>query len=101
MDLALCYSIVKELMRIEIGSQVRDVESRKIILNYARVGVFFMTTVVLFPPNTEAETFLNATDISIAGGVLTFCWRAEGGGDTGMKKFRTTVPFTVQEEIGG
>jgi hypothetical protein len=99
-------------MRIEIGSQVRDVESRKIILNYAfdepigqwivfRVGVFFMTTVVLFPPNTEAETFLNATDISIAGGVLTFCWRAEGGGDTGMKKFRTTVPFTVQEEIGG
>jgi hypothetical protein len=58
-----------------------------------------MTTVVLFPPNDPSEPFENVTDVNInnASGLLTFYWR--DGGQT--KKFQTTVPYTVREEIAG
>jgi hypothetical protein len=59
-----------------------------------------MTTVILFTPNDASEEFTNVTDISInsASGVLTFyVWDNDQKG----RKFQTTVPYTVREEVGG
>lgn len=57
-----------------------------------------MTIVILFPPSDPSEEFSNVTDVQINGttGVLTFYVAEEGKG----RKFQTTVPYTVREEIG-
>jgi hypothetical protein len=58
-----------------------------------------MTTVILFPPNDASEEFKNVSDVNINSnnGLLTFYAPIEGKG----RKFQTTVPYTVREEIGG
>jgi hypothetical protein len=60
-----------------------------------------MADVILFPPNGPSEEFRNVTNVNInnTNGVLTFY--QPRAGDNKDLKFRTTVPFTVREEIAG
>jgi hypothetical protein len=58
-----------------------------------------MADVVLFKPE-KAEEYKNVTDVHIKDGVLTFYYQPHSGMTKGIK-IQTTVPFTVEEEIGG
>jgi len=58
-----------------------------------------MSDIVLFKPE-KAEEYKNVHDIHITDGVLTFYWQPHSGMTKGVK-IQTTVPFVVQEEIGG
>lgn len=58
-----------------------------------------MSDVVLFKP-LKAEEYKNVTDVHIEDGVLTFYYQPQTGVTKGIK-IQTTVPFTVEDEIGG
>jgi hypothetical protein len=48
----------------------------------------------------QAEEYENAHDVSIENGVLTFYYEPDTS-SLGGKKITTSVPFFIEEEIGG
>lgn len=59
-----------------------------------------MTTITLYKPGGEVlGRFKSPTDVEFKNGALTFYWTKETSGVT--KKVVTTVPFMIQEDIGG
>jgi hypothetical protein len=53
-------------------------------------------TLTVFPTG-KPQQYLNVSNITVAGGVLTFNWAVTGG--NGSKKVTTNAPFVIEEDV--
>ena len=53
-------------------------------------------TLTVFPTG-KPQQYLNVSNITVEGGVLTFYWTVAGG--YGSKKVKTNAPFVIEEDV--
>ena len=53
-------------------------------------------TLTVFPTG-KPQQYLNVSNITVEGGVLTFYWTVAGG--SGSKKVTTNAPFVIEEDV--
>ena len=56
-----------------------------------------MTTITLYKPNGDPITYMEPTNITVEGGILTFSWTKEISGRA--QRIRTNLPFFIQDDL--